>query len=148
MVCPVPCVGKAGMQYTRSLTTPRHLELHTCAMDEKIQSDLVTDWSRKSGFLPSMLSSWSPFPALSIRSVWGSNPRPLINVAAVVVGSILSFLWSHDGSDFESLRGDVGSLTDAVMYLYTLIASFISYTRPETGQLTINNSNNKNTFKF
>ena len=54
------------------------------------------------------------FPALSILSVWGSNPRPLINVAAVVVGSILLFLWSHDGSDSVSLRNDAGSLSGAV----------------------------------
>ena len=56
------------------------------------------------GFCCSMLSSWSLIPALSIRSVCGSNPRPLINVAAVVVGLILSFLWSHNGSDSVSLR--------------------------------------------
>ena len=40
-------------------------------------------------------------------------------------------------SDHESLSNDVGSLTDAVMSLYTLIDSFISCTEPETETLSI-----------
>ena len=66
------------------------------------------------GSCRSMLSSWRQVPALSIRLVWDSNPRPLINVADVVVGSIRSFLWSHDRSDSKSLRNDAGSLSGAV----------------------------------
>ena len=45
------------------------------------------------GSCRSMMSSWSHFPALSITSVWGSNPRTLIDDADVAVGSIQPILW-------------------------------------------------------
>ena len=45
-----------------------------------------------------------------------------------------------DKSDYKSLRYDVGSLTDVVMYLYTLIDSFISCTDPETKTLNTLNT--------
>ena len=48
-------------------------------------------------------------------------------------------MFSHgaDESDHRSLSDDVGSLTDTVMYLYTLIDIFISRTEPETETLTL-----------
>ena len=48
-------------------------------------------------------------------------------------------MFSHgaDESDHRSLSDDVGSLTDTVMYLYTLINIFISRTEPETETLTL-----------
>ena len=42
-----------------------------------------------------------------------------------------------DKLDHEILKNDVGSLTDAVTYIYRLIVSFISCTVPETKTLTL-----------
>ena len=100
---PVPCVGKASMRYMSPYQsrTPANWS-RTCVLWSEVRirhstvCQAVQCGCRKMGSCRSMLRSWSPFPASSIRLVWGSNPRPIINDAAVVVGSIPSFLWSDN----------------------------------------------------
>ena len=97
MVAPSHLVAKGACDMRDSNSPPLIGVAHVCCGMQKLHSDSVCQFGAgRVGSCHSMLSSWSPFPALSIRSVWGLNPRPLINDAAVVVGSIPSFLWSHD----------------------------------------------------
>ena len=57
-----------------------------------------SDLEQDSDFLSFHVERLESVPALSIRSVRGSNPRPLIDDAAVALGSILSILrpWIDD----------------------------------------------------